>query len=125
MAVLFIRRLDADFTVGMPHNVVGDYHLQFGNPLEAKPKSLLIEVKGTVGPVPGKWPVRAQGRFIESAVRTNTKVMLLVADVLNERLYFGWFDDPNRETHDNGLDVPVRPVTDQTIDEVKRRVIGE
>lgn len=127
LAELFISTLGASRWQREPADPRVDYRLEFAR--GAGDRILNIEVKGSARKVTNPWPLVVGRRFLEDAHRKDALFLLLVADVVDERLYYLWGDSirpDGTESTVNGnprLRLQLRPVTKEATRSIRERVM--
>lgn len=117
MAELFLQELGAEF-VARPSAEAGyDFFVGFTN-AEGGFNLAAVEVKATERPVPPHF--RVQKRLFRRLANSNIPVLLLVADVKENRLYYALPDASLAQEADaNTVSVPVTPVDESTRNELR------
>jgi hypothetical protein len=118
LAELFLQELGAEFVARPTADLGYDFFVGFSNS-EGGINIAAVEVKATDRPVQSRYPVQKQ-RFRRLA-NSNIPVLLLVADVKGNRLFYafpssdGSQGDPDAET----VSVRLTPVDETTRDELR------
>lgn len=113
LAELFLQELGAEFVARPSADLGYDFFVGFNNP-DGGVNLAAVEVKATDRPVPRRYPV--DRRLFRRLAHSNIPVLLLVANVKENRLFYA-LPDPDTPGAENGagtVSIPVTPVDDAT-----------
>lgn len=118
LAELFLQELGAEFVARPTADLGYDFFVGFNNP-DGGVNVAAVEVKATDRPVEHVYPV--PGQVFRRLANSNIPVLLLVANVKENRLFYalpGW-DAPAAHTGASTVAIPVTAVDDATRDELR------
>ncbi|HEX6041505.1 DUF4365 domain-containing protein [Longimicrobium sp.] len=118
MAELFLQELGAEFIARPTADLGYDFFVGFNNP-DGGVNIAAVEVKATDRPVQHLYPVPR--RLFRRLANSNIPVLLLVANVKENRLFYALpsADAPGAETDANTVSIPMTPVDEATRDELR------
>ncbi|MGH9840008.1 MAG: hypothetical protein ACREEM_14590 [Blastocatellia bacterium] len=121
MAELFLQDLGATFIASSANtNVPYDFFVGFTT-ANGGLNTYAVEVKATEEPVSSRYSL--QKKLIDALAQSNIPVLLLIADVKRNRLYYTWGDALAEMHKSNGgkrsLTVPVTEIDDRVKEELR------
>ena len=118
LAELFLQELGAEFVARPTGDLGYDFFVGFNNP-EGGVNIAAVEVKATDRPVQHRYPV--QKRLFRRLANSNIPVLLLVANVKENRLFYALpgLCPPGVDLDGDTVSVPVTAVDETTRDELR------
>lgn len=118
LAELFLQDLGAEFVARPTADLGYDFFVGFNNP-EGGVNLAAVEVKATEGPVSPLY--RMQRRLYRRLANSNIPVLLLVANVKENRLFYALpgSSAPGEDRGAETVSIPVTPVDETTKDELR------
>ena len=114
LAELFLQELGAEFVARPTADLGYDFFVGFSNP-EGGVNIAAVEVKATDRPVQSRYPVRRQ--LYRRLANSNIPVLLLVADVKENRLFYAF---PGSDANNGDPEAETVSVTLTAVDETTR-----
>ena len=121
MAQLFLEDLGAEFVARPTADFGYDFFVGFRNS-KGGTNTIAVEVKATDKPLAGHFDM--QRRIYERLAYSNIPVLLLVADVKQNRLFYAWPspDVVNGRRGSNTVRIPITEASDKAMGELRERL---
>jgi hypothetical protein len=119
MAELFLQELEPE-TIIRPRSDLGlDFLVTFRNSRSGI-NSFGVEVKSTTQIVQLSFGI--DRKIYDRLAYSNMQILLLIANVKQNKLYFAWIDESRRHSGAATVMIPLTPITDRTKIELRRKL---
>ena len=121
LAELFLEDLGAEFVARPTTDLGYDYFVGFNNS-DGGLNVVAVELKATEGPVKSRFPV--ERRLFRYLANSNVPVLLLVADVKENRLFFAFpaSHAPNGDLGARTVSIPLTEIDETTRAELREQL---
>lgn len=118
LAELFLQELGAEFVARPTSDLGYDFLVGFENP-EGGVNMAVVEVESTERPVQSHYPV--DKRLFRRFAHSNIPVLLLIANVKENRLFYALFGSfaPKTESTASKVSIPLTPLDGSAKDELR------
>ncbi|MGZ8246033.1 DUF4365 domain-containing protein, partial [Methylomagnum sp.] len=124
MAELFLQDLGATFVAKPEPDIGYDFYMGFQNP-RGGINNYGVQVKATEQTVPAEFPLK--GNLYKSLAYSNIPALLLVANVKQNKLYYGWVNPAKRGENENSPTekIALKEIDDATKNELRQALLNQ